>query len=136
MTNVVDIIQSITRLLKGDGFNVFCAKQWFDFRTQSEPVLSVFVLEESLLDFKGSSFKQELIGRIEGHVQQSKSEDIYCLASYIKHTLLTAHFPFQFYYLGYDISLPEEGSNMISLQVRFKVTYVEEIHKEAKHARL
>lgn len=146
MTNVIKIIQSISnalRTIKQDqgcytngGFNVFCARQWFDFREQGPPSLSVFILEESLLDTKGASYKQSLNGKVEGHIQQGRPEEIYYLAADIKQALLTTNFPFQFQYLGYEITPPDEGSNISSVQVRFTVTYIEEIRQGDKHARL
>lgn len=144
MTTTLEIIYAIStalRTIKQDegcytngGFNVFCARQWFDFREQGPPNLSVFILEENLLDSKGSSFKQELIGKIEGHIPQGKPEDIYYLVSDIKHALLKTSFSFHFQYLGYEIMLPEEGSQVSSIQVRFKAIYIEEIGNQ--HARI
>jgi hypothetical protein len=127
--NVLKIIKAIVYSLKEKKLNIHFNKQWFDFREISQcPVLSLFVLEESPVEQKGHSFKQELSAHIEGYIASNNDDCIYLLVSDVKSALLNQEFPFAISYQGYEINLPEEGSQMVSVRVKFKIIYLENIH--------
>lgn len=110
------------------GANVFLNKQWFDRRDSNKcPELSLFVLEETLLESKGNCYKQELTIHVEGFLWQNSSEKIYLLAADVKRALLGAKFPFGITYHGYEINLPDDGASVMRVQVKFKVIYFENI---------
>lgn len=112
------------------GLNVFHARQWFDFREIGKyPALSLFVTEESLIDFKGCSFKQALNIKVEGYIELNQIKTLYLLASDVKRVLLSQEYHFTLEYEGHEMNQPDEGSSIGSVQVKFKVTYLEQIMK-------
>jgi hypothetical protein len=126
--SVLKIIKAILDALKEKKLNVKFNKQWFDFREISRcPVLSLFILEETPLEHKGHSYKQELSAHIEGYIASFNDEFIYHLVSDIKSALFKHEFPFTISYQGYEINLPDEGAHVVSVRVKFKIIYLENI---------
>lgn len=126
--NVVKITKSILSSLREKKLSVYFNKQWFDFReVHRAPVLSLFILEETLLDNKGNSYKQELSAHIEAFVASNNEDYIYHLVTDIKSALLIQQYPFSISYQGYEISLPDEGAHIVSARVKFKIVYFENI---------
>lgn len=110
------------------GKQVFFNKQGFEYREhQPYPALSFFITEESHLEHKGECYKQELNLDIEGYSGSIEVNDIYELACDVKMALLKEEFPFNVTYQGYEITLPNEGSCVFSVKLKFKVIYLEKI---------
>lgn len=109
------------------GSQVYFMRQWFDARNSIQPWLSFFILDESLVDSKGCSYKQELNFRVEVYSDIQLPEHIFNLVSDIKRALLLDDYLLSINYLGYEINLPDEGSSIISAIINFKINYVENI---------
>jgi len=124
--NVIKIIKALLDTLKANGWDVTFNKQWFDFReVRNFPLISLFILEESPIEHKGTSYKQELSAHIEGFIDSNNDESIYHLISDIKTALLIPEFPFTISYQGYEINLPEDGASVVSVRIKFKIIYLE-----------
>ncbi len=127
--NVIKIINALTHALEEKKLNIHFNKQWFDFREISRcPVLSLFLLEELPIEQKGHTYKQELSAHVEAYVASVNDDYIYHLVSDIKSALLKPEFPFSIPYQGYEINLPDEGSQVVSARVKFKIIYLENIN--------
>ncbi len=137
MSKVLSIISTIKQALEKisvqDGFytdvgsQVYFMRQWFDFRDTALPALSYFILEESQVEHKACSYKQELSLKIEAYAEHSEAEYIFDLAADIKRALLSLKNNLTIDYLGYEITLPEEGSNLVSVILNFRIHYIEHI---------
>ena len=137
MSKVLSIISTIKQALEKisvqDGFytdvgsQVYFMRQWFDFRDTALPALSYFILEESQVEHKACSYKQELSLKVEAYAEQSEPQYIFNLTSDIKRALLNLKDDLAIDYLGYEITLPEEGSNLVSVILNFRIHYVEHI---------
>lgn len=110
------------------GMNVFFNRRWVDCRADiSHPFLALFALEENLIEKKGSVCKCDISAHVEAYLCLKDEFDIYELISDIKKVLLKSYDGFAISYHGYEINLPEEGAKMTSLQVKFKLVYLESI---------
>jgi hypothetical protein len=137
MSKVLNIInttkQALEQITIQNGFytdvgsQVYFMQQWFDFRDTALPALSFFILEESQVEHKACSYKQELSLKVEVYAEQSEPEHIFDLAADIKRALLGSKINLTMDYLGYEITLPEEGSNLVSVILNFRIYYIEHI---------
>lgn len=109
------------------GYEVYFLKQWFDFNNLVLPAVNFFILEESLIENKGCSYKQELTLKIETFVSDKNENEIYLSIADVKQALLSNKDDLNIQYLGYELNLPEEGSRIISAHMHFKILYVENI---------
>lgn len=133
----IKIINQLKAILEGisseNGYNsdlesqVYFMRQWFDVRNYEQPWLSFFVLDESLVENKGCSYKQELNFKVEVYADNKLPEDMLNLVSDVKRALLLADNYLSIIYIGYEINLPEEGSSIMSAIINFKINYVENI---------
>ncbi len=125
---MIEVAKTIVCALNKRKLNAHFNKQWYDFREISScPALSLFLLEESLLEHKGHCYKQELNAHIEAYIAANHDESIYHLVSDIKSALLNHDFPFSLSYQGYEINLPDEGARTVSARIKFKIIYFENI---------
>ncbi len=121
-------IRSKNKYFTNSGVNVFLNKRWIDCRVEDEhPFLSVFVLEENLVEKKGNTYKYELGIHIEGYQFNRKDNDIYYLLADVKQVLLKTWDLFSIIYHGYEITVPEDGASFTSVQIKFKIIYMENI---------
>lgn len=137
--STASIVESIVQALRlitvcngyetNAGYNTHIHKQDFGIGDVCKyPGLSVFGLEETLEEHKGNCYKQSLNLTIEGYMIHKYINESYALASDIKRALLSNSFPFQIFYQGYELFLPEESSRLSRIQMRFKLIYVEHIY--------
>jgi hypothetical protein len=137
MSKVLSIIKTIKQTLEQitiqDGFytdvgsRVYFMRQWFDFRDAALPALSYFILEESQVEHKACSYKQELSLKVEAYTEHGQPDHIFDLTSDVKKSLLSSKSNLAIDYLGYEITLPEEGSNLVSVILNFRIHYIEHI---------
>lgn len=110
------------------GMNVYFNRRWIDCRADIDhPFLALFALEENLIEKKGNVCKCEVSAHVEAYCCLKDEYNIYELLTDIKKVLLKSYDGFTLSYHGYEINLPEEGAKMTSLQVKFKVIYLEMI---------
>lgn len=127
LTKTEQIAQDISSALSNAGINAHFMRQWFDFRDTILPMVSFFLLEETLMENKGKSYHQELCLKIEIYTKHQPISAIYRFLNTVKQALLSATFNRAINYLGYEINLPDEGSPIISAMMNFKIQYVETI---------
>ncbi|MGE3319825.1 MAG: hypothetical protein AB7I18_11080 [Candidatus Berkiella sp.] len=121
-------IRSKNKHYTNAGINVFFNKRWIDCRIDDEhPFLSLFISEENLIERKGNSCKYELAAHIEGYQFNRKDNDIYYLLADVKHVLLKNWDSFSLLYQGHELTIPEEGASITSVQIKFKIIYMENI---------
>ncbi len=109
------------------GSQVYFMRQWFDVRDSKLPCVSYYLLEESPVEHKGCSYKQEINLKIEVFTEEELDSSLFFLISDIKRALLASNIQ-PLFYLGYEINLPDEGSCLISVTLNFNIHYIENIH--------
>lgn len=127
---VLQIVETLIAVLKTAELRVFFNQPYIDCREKLHfPALSLLILEETLLEQKGMNFKQELTVHLEGFI--ASNQNIYNFITQVKTALFKNTFPFTLHYQGYEITLPEEGSQITSVRIKFKIIYLENMTRRS-----
>lgn len=122
------IIDSLIERLKGIGCKVYFNHLGLDLREpQEELPVSLVLLEETPIHQKADCYKHELALSVQAFCDYPRHTQIFHLIDKIKTTLLNPKPIFEFSYLGYEIDLPEDGSAIMRIKIKFKACYFENI---------